>query len=221
MATAKPQTAFLATSAGAAGYTVTAGLGTGGCGNVKELILECISTGTCGIDVYAVPVSGTPTASNQILKALSIGSNTTLRLPFNTMLEPSAKLWFVGQSDNHIKVLVSALEFGPPTILVPQTPGLLQATANTFYTATVNTVGNPKEIILCNTTFVARTVTLYFVPPGGSITSTTSVMTTVSMAACETLALPFNTYLAAGGTIQALADSANAVSMRVSACEYL
>ncbi len=221
MATAKPQTAFLATSAGTAGYTVTAGLGTGGCGNVKEVLLLCVSTGTCAITVYAVPASGSPANSNMILNAVSIGTNTTLRIPFDTMLEPSAYLWFVSNTqDNMVKVQVSALEFGPPTVLVPQTPGLLQVTANTYYTATVSTVGNPKEIILCNTSTGTVTATLYVVPPSGSTSNTTAVLNAASLTGCQTLILPFNTDMTAGGTIQALASSANAISIRVSAAEY-
>ena len=101
----------------------------------------------------------------------------------------------------------------------PQTPALLGVSASTYYTVTAATVGNVKELLVNNTTGTARTFTVYFCPNSVSPASANMVINAVSIASGTSMRLPYNTFLEAGATVQALADAANAVSFRVSAVE--
>lgn len=102
----------------------------------------------------------------------------------------------------------------------PQTPALLTTSAATYYTVTAGTVGNVKEILFCNVTSTNRTVSTYFVPSGGSATTTNQVVNAVTVASGTTVRIPFNTFLAAGDTVQALASAGTAISIRVSPVEF-
>ncbi len=101
------------------------------------------------------------------------------------------------------------------------TPAALTTSAATYYTVSASVVGNIKEVLLCNTSgSAARSVTVYFVPSGGSPAASNTVISGVSIASSTTVRFPFNTFLAAADTVQALASAGTDVSIRVSAVEF-
>lgn len=90
-----------------------------------------------------------------------------------------------------------------------------------YYTAPVNTVSTISAMSVTNTTGTARTVTVYLVPSGGTADATNVVCSARTVSPGET----FNVFgaigqtLAAGGTIQALADAATALALVASGYE--
>ena len=97
----------------------------------------------------------------------------------------------------------------------------LTAAAVVYYTAPVNTASTISAMSVTNTTGVARTVTVHLVPSGGAAGVTNSVCSARIVSPNET----FNVFgaigqtLAAGGTIQALADAATALTLVASGYE--
>jgi len=101
------------------------------------------------------------------------------------------------------------------------TPALIAGSAGTHYSVSPGAVGNIKEVLLCNIdTTTAYTVTVYFVNSGGSAGDSTTVIKAATVAAGTTVRFPFNTFIDAGGTVQALASTTNKISIRVSAVEF-
>lgn len=101
-----------------------------------------------------------------------------------------------------------------------ESPALLTATAATYYTVPTGAVGNVKELLFCNVNASSRTITVYFVPSGGTAQDSNTFISAVSIAANTTVRFPFNTFLAAGATIQALASAATSVAFLPSVLEY-
>lgn len=107
------------------------------------------------------------------------------------------------------------------TTVKTQTPALLSASASTFYTVSATpAVGNVKELLFCNVTSTDYNVTVYFAPSGVPVGDANTVMSTATISARTTVRLPMNTFLAAGATVQGLANSANKIMFLVSAVEY-
>jgi hypothetical protein len=100
-------------------------------------------------------------------------------------------------------------------------PGsLLAAAMAPYYTATLVKAILDK-VTLCNTTAAAVTIDLHLVPAGGSATAANKVLDAVSINRHTTYSAVdvVGHVLEPGGTIQAVASSAAAVSLRVSGRE--
>lgn len=193
-------------------YTVN----TGFVGLLRSILLCNTDSVARTVTGYFVPNSGSATNSNIVLPTVSIPANTALRFPFSTALEAGATLQFLASSAGVVSFKPSVLEFPTPSIWMPQTPGLLQLTSSTYYTVGASVVGNVKEVILANVDTGAVTVTLYF---DGTAAANT-FFKTVSIPAGTYLRVPLNEFLAASGTLRALASAADKVSIRVSPLEY-
>jgi len=97
----------------------------------------------------------------------------------------------------------------------------IAATATTYYTAT-NKQSRIDACSLCNTTVSAVTVTIYIVPSGGTAGASNTVLSAYSVAAGETYVVTgaIGQWIEDGGTLQALASSATAVTLLLSVMEY-
>ena len=191
-------------------------------GNLKEVILNNVNAAARTVRLYLVPVSGSIADSNAIMKDVSIGADTYVRIPFDTYLEAGATLQALASAADSIMLRSSWIEFGPTPVplMKPQTPGLLQTSANTYGTVTTGKEADIREVILSNVTGTDRTATLHFVPNGGSVADSNMILDAVTIAANTMVRFPFNTALEAGGTIRALASLNDAISIRTSLIEY-
>ncbi len=97
--------------------------------------------------------------------------------------------------------------------------GALAGAVATLYTASTSGGAIVKEIVLCNTSSLTRTVTLYVVPSGGSSDATNEFLAQQVIDPNGTLVLALSTVMAIGDTIRGFADLANVVSLRVSGME--
>lgn len=97
----------------------------------------------------------------------------------------------------------------------------LGVAAAVYYTVPVNTVSTISAMSITNTTGSARTVTVHLVPSAGVAGAANAVCSARTVSPGET----FNVFgaigqtLAAGGTIQALADAAAALTIVASGYE--
>lgn len=97
----------------------------------------------------------------------------------------------------------------------------LTAVAATYYTTPVNTISTISAMSVTNTTGTARTVTVHLVPNADAASASNSVCSARTVSPGET----FNVFgaigqtLPAGGTIQALADAATALTIVASGYE--
>lgn len=100
-------------------------------------------------------------------------------------------------------------------------PAQLTASAATYYIVPANTSCLIKKITATNNDTVARTVTIYLVPSGGSAGVTNIIMKTKAIAAAETYEFTEieGHVISTGDTIQALADSASQVTFQGSGVE--
>lgn len=108
-----------------------------------------------------------------------------------------------------------------PKVLIA--PAQLTVSAATYYTVPANTTTIIKKLTFTNTSGTARTVTVYFIPSGGSASDTNTLTKTQSIPATsvwECYEAEGHT-LGAGDFIQALADGATAVSVRASGLEVV
>ena len=94
----------------------------------------------------------------------------------------------------------------------------LGATISTIYTVPDNTTAIIEAITATNTDASARTIDLHLVASGDSADSTNKIIDakSISMNTDEALDTVTGHNLQAGGTIQALADAASLVNLRVS-----
>lgn len=97
----------------------------------------------------------------------------------------------------------------------------LTTSAATYYTAT-NVKAQIQALTLTNTSAGAVTVTVYLVPDGGTAGDSNTVLDTKSINAGESYKVieAIGQWLEAGGTIQALASSATAITLVASGIEY-
>jgi hypothetical protein len=98
-------------------------------------------------------------------------------------------------------------------------PTLLPAAVAAQYTVPLNTKALIKKITLMNMELAtAYAITIYLVPVGGAASTTTMIVNARGIAPKETLEIfeIENHVLNAGDTVQAFADVANKVSMRIS-----
>lgn len=106
--------------------------------------------------------------------------------------------------------------------LVPS--AMLTATAATYYTVAASTKAIVQKLTIANTDTVARTVTVYFVPSGGTASATNAIVSAYAVPAGFTAELSAEAcghVLEAGDTIQALASTASVLSIRCSGVEIV
>jgi len=110
-----------------------------------------------------------------------------------------------------------------PTRLISGALGQLTASTATYYTTPVNKRTIISRLVLCNTTGTARTVDLYLVPSGGSATAANQILTAEPVAASTSYIVSEaeRQVLESGGTIQASADAASAVTIIGSGSEVV
>lgn len=92
-------------------------------------------------------------------------------------------------------------------------------TLSTFYTVPAATQAIVKNLLLCNTTGTDATITLHFVPSGGSAGTTNKVISTYTVKANDTVIIDLSGVLEAGDTIQGLQGTANAITAYISGVE--
>jgi hypothetical protein len=99
----------------------------------------------------------------------------------------------------------------------------LTGSAATYYTVPANTTTIIQAVVLTNTTAAAKTATVHLVASGGSATAANTVLSAHSIAAGETYIVPGTAgmVLAAGGTLQALAEDAATISILASGTEIV
>lgn len=100
-------------------------------------------------------------------------------------------------------------------------PALLTASAATYYTSPANTRTLVKKLTFTNTDTVARTVTVYVIPSGGSASATNTLISARALAAGETYECfeAEGHVLSTGDFIQALASTTSVVSIQGSGVE--
>lgn len=99
----------------------------------------------------------------------------------------------------------------------------LTATVATYYTAPTNTKTLIKKLTFTNNDATARTVTVYLVTSGGTA-GVTNILTKAASIAAGATYEAFEAeghILAAGETLQALADSAAQVTIQASGVEIV
>ena len=101
--------------------------------------------------------------------------------------------------------------------------GQLAGTAGTLYTApsaastsgAVTSLAILRDMWLCNTDSVARTLTIYIVNSGGTAGADNAIISATSLDAGESVHYSgLATLIPAGGTIQGLASSASKITYR-------
>lgn len=183
---------------------------------IKEVLLCNTDSVARTVTGYMVPASGSAANTNLFLPTVSIPAATTVKLALNTTLEAAATIQMLASAASVVSVRISALEFLNPSVIVANAPGQLQLTSTTYYTASASKVGILHEILLANRDSSARTVTAYV---DGTAAANT-IVSAVSIAANTVVVLPFNTTIAASGTVRALASVADVVAIRVSTSEH-
>lgn len=98
---------------------------------------------------------------------------------------------------------------------------LTTSAASPLYTVGPNTKARISSGVATNTTGTNRTITVYLLPNAGTVGDSTTVIKTLSVPANSQTLLPWlsGQVLEVGGAIHALADSASAVTFRVSGDE--
>lgn len=99
------------------------------------------------------------------------------------------------------------------------TPVQLGTGATTIHTVTALKTAIVKELIIFNSHTAALSVSLYFVPNGGSASATNQIFAQ-SLDASSTTILSLNTVLEAGALVQGLAGTGAKVSVRASVVEF-
>jgi hypothetical protein len=104
----------------------------------------------------------------------------------------------------------------------PITSAQVAATATTYYTAPTNIrAAKIIQLIATNTTATNRTITVNLVPSAGSAAASNTVIQARIVPAYDSVILyeTIGQMLAGGGTLQATADSATAVTLSGSVIE--
>ena len=94
-------------------------------------------------------------------------------------------------------------------------------TATTLYTAPSSTTSLIKNIIICNTTSAAATVTLSLVPSGGSAAVTNRIMSALNISANDTVAMDLSGVLSTGDFISALQGTSGALTLHITGVEVV
>ncbi|MGC4378243.1 hypothetical protein WD019_15145 [Fictibacillus sp. Mic-4] len=107
---------------------------------------------------------------------------------------------------------------------MPNTPKRLYigqpgTAASTLYTVPANTKSIVKNVVLTNTTGADATITLHFVPSGGTAGAANKVISSYTVSANDTVVIDLSAVLEAGDTIQGLQGTASAVTVYLSGVE--
>jgi hypothetical protein len=94
-------------------------------------------------------------------------------------------------------------------------------TATTLYTAPASTKTIIKNIVICNTTSTAATLTVSLVPSGGSAGVTNRIMSTLNINANDTVSMDLSGVLATGDFISALQGTSGALTVNISGVEVV
>jgi hypothetical protein len=100
-------------------------------------------------------------------------------------------------------------------------PTTLTASAVTQYTVPGATTARVTELLIANIDTVDRTVTVHFVPSGGSVTNGNKVLNAVNIPANTTRQIVLQAVLATGDFISALASATSAINLMVSGAEIV
>lgn len=73
-----------------------------------------------------------------------------------------------------------------------------------------------SEILLCNTTDAAATITVHAVPPAGTPGAANAILSALIVAPRGTVAVALNLFLTTGGVIAAAQGTATAITMTIS-----
>lgn len=103
-----------------------------------------------------------------------------------------------------------------PKRLYQGQPGTAETTLYTV-PASVSTI--IKEIILCNTTSTAATISISAVPSGGTAGVANRIIAGFSVAANDTKTVPLSTVLNTGDFLSALQGTASAITVTTSGVE--
>lgn len=97
----------------------------------------------------------------------------------------------------------------------------IAASATTYYTAGLVKT-RIDACVLTNTTAGAVSVTMHLVPSGGTASASNCILSARSVPAGGSLVVPgaIGQWIESGGTLQALASSANSVTLVASGVEY-
>lgn len=107
--------------------------------------------------------------------------------------------------------------YSPKKLYVGQ-PG---STATTLYTAPASTSTILKNILLCNTTSTDATITISFVPSGGSAGTTNRVFSAYTVKANDTVAVDMSSILSTGDFVSALQGTSGAITAYISGVEVV
>lgn len=109
-------------------------------------------------------------------------------------------------------------------VLQPKTlhRGFISNSAGTLYTAPSGSglYAIVKELILCNTTGAAVTVSVYSIENGGSVADNRKILSAVSVDAGTTVVFGMSSVLENAATLRAVASAASAVTATVSGVEF-
>lgn len=93
--------------------------------------------------------------------------------------------------------------------------------ATTLYTAPASTTTIVKNIIVCNTTSSAATLTLSLVASGGSAGATNRIMSALEVTGNNTVAFDLSGVLATGDFISALQGTSSALTLHITGVEVV
>lgn len=93
--------------------------------------------------------------------------------------------------------------------------------AGTLYTAPASTTAIIKNILICNTTGSAATVTLNFVASGGSAAASNQIMSSLEVAGNNTVAFDLSGVLSTGDFISALQGTSSAITLHITGVEVV
>lgn len=93
--------------------------------------------------------------------------------------------------------------------------------ATTLYTAPASTTTIVKNIIVCNTTSNAATLTLSLVASGGSAGTTNRIMSALEVTGNNTVAFDLSGVLATGDFISALQGTSSALTLHITGVEVV
>lgn len=92
--------------------------------------------------------------------------------------------------------------------------------ATTLYTVPASTDAKITEILLCNTTGSAATITISVVPTGGSASAANRILSAMQLVPNETVVFTVDTYLTTGTFLSALQGTASAITVTISGETY-
>ena len=93
--------------------------------------------------------------------------------------------------------------------------------ASTIYTAPASTTTIIKNILICNTTTSAATVTLNLVASAGSAAASNRILSTYNVNASDTVAIDLSGVLATGDFISAVQGTSSALTLHITGVEVV